>query len=587
MGRKNPPCVGQSVANEQLYDVNDLPVRLGDRKGHWLVLALTERETGDDTGMDAFMRSIPQMGPGLTYTPGNQMFDLARVQKALPEVDIMPVFIDPGLRYFRKYGLAKPEAPQGRHHPAPSEGEEDEDLKGTAPIDPNKLPMIGKQPGAQPPAEPIALQFKNVVRTHEMFMPGALANPKVKVPTLWVIDPTGVVRLEYELGACDRALYAAIRDLEKGGNGKVDPEILPLAAYGLDEPWLETTLYYVLLALGVLYYPMALLMGTIFTSGTAAFNYAGGLGSILKTSKDYSFLLMLVGVVSLAAELLGDGLSIGLRNHAPWLVAIGLSVWAKAWLAFFAALVTSVGIGRFYVRNERALGWLDPAADAAAVPVPDANEWKPPVPVSDANEWKRPAAEARPEGPTFGPPPGSLPPPREAPAVDANPLSKALAALNSIPRQVEIGLIVAGIAIALLGVRSFGQHWTFDAACADILKKSARMQVPVRAEILSALAKEGFAVSEVELQVVVFQTLDKDGAVKTSTTYVNVASPTSGFYHRHEAGGRPMAQVDYTTDPSSVWPAPTARDHVRLYVILGGFALAGLFAAKSFLMSSQ
>jgi hypothetical protein len=384
------------------------------------------------------------------------------------------------------------------------------------------------------------------------------------------------VRLEYQLGARDQTVYAAILDMEKGGNGNVDPELLPLAAYGLEEPWLEEMLYYALVVFGVLYYPMALLMGTIFASGTVAFGYPAAFVSIARTSKDYTFLLILVGAVSLAAHLLSGGLSIALRNHAPWIVATGLSVWARSWLLFYAGLVTSVGVGRYYVRNQSTLGWLDSGSEAPP-PVPDANEWKPPL-----------ADEPKPAGPTFGPPPGSFPPPRERPAgtpVDATPVGKALAALNSIPRQVEIGIMVAGLVVCLLGVRSFGQHWTFDAACTDILKKSARMQVPLRTEILAALAKQGFAVRDNELQIIVFQTFDKDEFVKSSVTYVNVSSPTADFYHRHEVAGRPMAPVDYTKDMASVWAAPVSRDRMRSYLIFGGAAIALLFAAKAFLLS--
>src|SRR5262249_24619460 len=66
---KNPIGLGKNVGEEVLYDPTDQAVRLGDRHGKWLVLALLEKETYDDTGADRAIRAIPKVLPGVVYLP--------------------------------------------------------------------------------------------------------------------------------------------------------------------------------------------------------------------------------------------------------------------------------------------------------------------------------------------------------------------------------------------------------------------------------------------------------------------------------------------------------------------------------------
>jgi hypothetical protein len=605
MARKNPPCVGKNVANEVLYDKDDTAVRLGDRHGRWLVLALLEKDTGDDTGMDALARSLPQIGPGLLYVPVAQPLDLVRVGKALPDVDMAVVFIDPGLRYFKRYGIVFDEpSPRAPVRETPS-GDDDEMPDRSHPIDVNKLPFVSHATARPKPAEIAGIsQF---LRTHEFEMPGALGG-KSFVPTVWVLDPSGVVRREFQGGVRDQVLYAALKDLKAGGNGAVDPELLPLAAYGLEEPVGLEILAWILAAAGVLYYPMALLMATIFTSGAVAFQYPIGLAAIAKTAKDYFLLVVLLGATLLGARFLSAGLSIALRSHLGLLGGV-LVVWVRAWLSFYGALVVCVGIGRFYVRHERTLAWLTPGDSVLPAPAdprafadaPDPR-FAPPT-ASAAPRFAPPPAPTATAGPSFAPKPAptetagprfaaSFPPPpldampRFNPS--ASPLGRALGLLGAIPRQVEIALVVLGIVVGVLGLRSEMQYWTFDQAAIDAVGRLNRMNVDVRGELVAVLKKQGFDVAPGDIQLTYYVKYNANGdLIKAPEAFLTVQSSSAGFYRQCRLLVRSMGGVGFETtdDPSTIWPAPTGREKLRVVVILGGFLIAAVFGVKTFLFS--
>ncbi|MBI3726676.1 hypothetical protein HY251_22345, partial [bacterium] len=159
MARKDPRLVGMNAAEVELLDMDDKKVKLGNRGGKWLVLALLDKDTADDTGMSKMIREMPK-GSSFTapYLPANQVSDLYRASRALPDVDWSPLFIDPRKRCLAEAGLYAPAherevifQPSSSPLPTPrhekEDGGDDEDLpRGPKPPDINKLPIPGNEP---------------------------------------------------------------------------------------------------------------------------------------------------------------------------------------------------------------------------------------------------------------------------------------------------------------------------------------------------------------------------------------------------------------------------------------------------------
>src|SRR5206468_4273779 len=129
-------------------------------------------------------------------------------------------------------------------------------------------------------------------------------------PTIWILDPKGTIKLQFDGGADDHALYGALCDLRKGGSGNAKPRALPgERSLGFDVSFAGLGLGALLIGLAYLfalfYHPMAFLMTVVFTNGTLPFNYVAAFASIGRTHKDY---VKTVGVL-IAAVIAGHTLS--------------------------------------------------------------------------------------------------------------------------------------------------------------------------------------------------------------------------------------------------------------------------------------
>src|SRR5581483_4639841 len=132
---------------------------------------------------------------------------------------------------------------------------------------------------------PDELKKMRIVRTKEFKMSDKFGG-KNKYPVVWIIDPTGKIRKQWDGGASDHAIYGALVDFRRGGNGSGRPKSLPgERGGGLDWGFAAGLGFWAMLVmLGYLfcafYHPMAFLMTVVFTNGTLPFNYVAGLGSI-------------------------------------------------------------------------------------------------------------------------------------------------------------------------------------------------------------------------------------------------------------------------------------------------------------------
>jgi hypothetical protein len=242
------------------------------------------------------------------------------------------------------------------------------------------------------------------------------------------------------------------------------------------------------------------------------------------------------------------------------------------WL--YAALVTSVGVGRFYVRHERRLAWLEP--DEPAPPPMDAMSW-------------RSGPEQGAGAPTFGPPEELARAPRIAEDHQEGGLGKTLALLNALPRSVEIGIAVAGIVLGSLGIRAEMQHLDFDQSVIEVVGKLNHMTIDARGELVHALKKQGFEVAPDEIQLMDFVTFNANHELaKTPEAFVTVNSTRAGFYHQIRTLTRSYGNggFEVTSNRSDVWPAPSG-DSLRMVMIVAGFGLALLVLAKGFLVSKD
>src|SRR5205807_2158392 len=73
---------------------------------------------------------------------------------------------------------------------------------------------------------PDELKKMRVVRTNEFQMSPAFGG-KRHYPCVWIVDPAGKIKIQWDTGASDRVIYGALVDLRRGGNGAAKPKSLP------------------------------------------------------------------------------------------------------------------------------------------------------------------------------------------------------------------------------------------------------------------------------------------------------------------------------------------------------------------------
>jgi hypothetical protein len=331
--------VGNDVSDEEFADRNGNPYRLSQFKGRWVVLGLIDRDDSSDSAI-----TRPLASP--------EVYDLDRLAQAVNEIKVVAVIIDPGERRFKALGLVN----EGPTRLPEHEGDEETGERTHLPpnINPDPLHRRFETGGGE-------LQRLEVIRATEFFMPEKF-NKATSYPTVWIIDPSGKVRRVFDGGASDRKIYATWVDLKRGGSGSVKARSLPgekpdslnlLPSFGF-----MGLLVGVLYILGMFYHPMAFLMTVVFSNGGIGFNYPAGIGSILRTQRDYfhvvAVLIAAWLVTVVATMLVGDVLLLPTPNVVR---VIGTEI-TKWWLLLYSLLVEAFALGRFYVRNQKELGWL-------------------------------------------------------------------------------------------------------------------------------------------------------------------------------------------------------------------------------------
>jgi len=585
MSSGKSPIQGKNAATTQLYDVEDNPVTLGERKGRYLVMGLIEKDDTDDTGIMKMARAMPKVGIGVAYFPGNQIYDLDRLARAVPDLDVAAVFIDPRWKNLIERGLKdRKSIPAGQRPPESSFGgmdapsSEDEEVLGVGrskPLDVNNLPVPGNQPrparnqgpgtigsdGAASEsgrrAQTRVYEKLKVWRTRDLLMPEPFTDKMPMVPTVWIVDPSGKVARVFDGGASDRAIYGSVLDLQRGGDGDADPANLPGMHAGGGSILLEIVLY-LGLAFAVVYGPMAILMTVVFTNAFIGFNYPAVVSSIMRAGKDYAF-LMAVGAGTFAVMKLCDvtfDMAAARFLHGHGIIRHSLVRFLVAFPAVYGAVVEARAIGRFYVRAEGALGWFTPTA--------------PPPAVNDASAW-RPAAL---DGP-------SVPVPM-APRFQPGKGLRVLNAFREIPRGVSLAIAAAGLVTGCIALTYEMQHQRLDQAIGIEIGKAQKMRIDVKGDLVNELGKMGFAVAPEEIQAaVVEQPVGSDGSY-VLLAYITVRSDKAGFYHQSATLTRGVggSGFDYLDDKSSLWPAPRGRETFRHLCIGVGFLLLLVFGLK-------
>jgi hypothetical protein len=283
-------------------------VRVGDRKGRWLVLGYVfgggagSHEVADADDDEDDDGETPKKKPANatpTVHPFAQFFDLGRLAK-VSEIDVASLSV-------------------GR------------------PVHDLRFPELRAWTTPGP-------------------LPGALEDATT-TPTVWIIDPQGKIRKEFVGGVSDRVLWGTLKNFKKGGPGTTLAENLPgQGAQLLSSGYAVLTL--VVLLLGALYYPMAMVMVICGHPGLP-FNYALGLRSIRDSLGEYAFVAgitlvvylgLYVGTIAIillmVASLLADGFLVYL--------ALGFVVYL---VLVYLILVQSRATGRFFVRNQGLFPW--------------------------------------------------------------------------------------------------------------------------------------------------------------------------------------------------------------------------------------
>jgi hypothetical protein len=342
--------VGNDASEEEFQDTDDHPVKISEFKGKWLVLGLV--------GVDKDFS-----GGGLAIGMGgeHETYDLDRVARASGKDTVVgAILIDPGKRVMKGWGLVPPPPDEERGSPSVEKEEEGfERTKLPASIDPANL---GRAKSAWKGPPEVFAKLK-VLRWTEGKLGPAFGGSVGHAPTVWIVGPDGKIRKEWDSGADDHAIWGALQHLRRGGNGDRGPARLPgEPATGLDlfeasvGFWLMAFFFFVLV--GAVYHPMAFLMTVVFTNGFLAFNYPAALGAISRTRRDYLSVVALLIIVGIVGQLMA--LLVGLVcTPLPEILAVMVQGIARWWVILYTLIAEAYALGRFYVRQRRALAWFE------------------------------------------------------------------------------------------------------------------------------------------------------------------------------------------------------------------------------------
>ncbi|MGE0708478.1 MAG: DUF4013 domain-containing protein [Planctomycetota bacterium] len=350
----------------------DQEVHTGE--GRWTILGLIAKSDADDTGMKQAIDDMPSAGFGISIQYAHQIYDLDRVGQALGrDVRVVAAFADPDQRIIdSKFPwLAMPS--EGEQE-TPEEPSPEEALlnRGKARADLEKaVDFAARSKGgrARQASGADELKVTQVVRTAGWTFPEPFEKVR-RVPCVYVLDPQGQVRREYATGVYDEKLYADVRSLMRGGRGDESAESLPqsvkptggvLGALGSiasgGAMLLAGLLLLVLVVAGLFYWPMANILMGVFDSPSTPFLYPAGFRAMAVAWKDYLALSgLLIGLSFLGG--LWTWLGGWLLAFLPSLLKGILTEGVGACVAFYASVVSSYAIGRYYYANQEAIGWL-------------------------------------------------------------------------------------------------------------------------------------------------------------------------------------------------------------------------------------
>jgi hypothetical protein len=299
------------------------PVKIGNRAGRWLVLArLSDPVVHEHKALEQF-------------------HDMGRLSNAVPAVDV---------------AVTVEEEESERTYPA---------LKQW--LSPELLPEIDQDNGritGPPELLELGQRYGTLRGCGIGWLPGKLGH--AIAPTVWIIDPSGSVKREFEGGASDVTVHRALYDLGAAGSKPASGGLTGVAGT------IRSFVLFGLLLAGAAYYPIGLLM-TLFGTGFIAFNYPLGLRSIRAAIGDYVTALGISVVATVLAFLafiaaVGSGLFTGLLWIGGSLgeteagVAGMIVRFVAWWIVVYGVLVQSCTIGRLHARNRDLFPWAKPPA---------------------------------------------------------------------------------------------------------------------------------------------------------------------------------------------------------------------------------
>jgi hypothetical protein len=309
---RTTPREGANASDVILQDLEGTVVRLGDRGGRWLVLGLLSRSARDTTTEEVEHASLE----------ANDLGRLAEAAaKSARDVDVAAVYVDPDGAWGNT-------------------------------------------------ARSLGYKELKVLRTTEPALPSPLADART-LPTVFILDAHGIVRREFDAGASDKALWAAIRAL-KARKPARDLRLTPLPSR--DEAPIAGPSAMAFAAagfafLGALYWPMAILM-VAFSDPLRPFRYLEGLKSIAATVQDYTIVQgILWGVILL--------ILIAKSAIAAATESVEAQVFAMWWLGIAGTLALGGALGRFYLHNALRMAWRSPKTPAPPPAEPAAAQLHP------------------------------------------------------------------------------------------------------------------------------------------------------------------------------------------------------------------
>jgi hypothetical protein len=317
-GSKTTRTIG-NVSGMALHDFSGASLTVGEAQANrWLVLGLLSKR--DMTSADTELAS-------------RESYDLGRLADRARDLAVAAVFVDPDDKYDRS---------------------------------------------ALPQSSGNLLAWK----TRDAALPPPLEDLHPRIPTVWIVDPKGEVKREFDTGASAEVIFGALLVLQHGHTLDV-PKAVPLpgneparfSAGGL------SIVAAILGFLGALYWPMALLM-TVYGEPLRALRYHEGVKSIWATAGDYAIVQGISGG-AVVVFLLGRSIAASV-SQAPEVKAF-----ASWWLGVAGLLALSSAIGRFYVHNAGRFAWVKPRsreAPAAGLAIGVPANMGAPVPADEAKK---------------------------------------------------------------------------------------------------------------------------------------------------------------------------------------------------------